>query len=360
VALLTEPKPLSRAAVPSYQGKDGPGGCTPIATPPMPMWAPWSICGTGSMIRRAFGSTGLAVSALGLGCNNFGIRLDLESTKAVVDAAIDAGINFIDTADTYGNRGGSETLLGAILGARRKDLILATKFGLPMDHEGRLQGGSRGYVMSAVEASLQRLKTDWIDIYYYHRPDPATPIEETLGALDDLMRQGKIRFAGCSNLPGSQLADAMELAHAKGLAPFAAAQDQYNLLSRGVETNLVPVVARYGIALVPYFPLASGLLTGKYRKGQPMPTGTRLSDARLSAQFVNEENFEMIERLAAFCAERGRTMLELAFGWLLARPYVASVIAGATTPEQLRQNVGALLWQPTADDISALDRITAT
>jgi aryl-alcohol dehydrogenase-like predicted oxidoreductase len=311
------------------------------------------------MIKRAFGSSGLAVSALGLGCNNFGIRLDLEGTRAVVDAAIDAGINFIDTADAYGNRGGSETLLGATLGNRRKDLILATKFGLPMDHEGRLKGGSRGYVMAAIEASLKRLKTDWIDIYYYHRPDPATPIEETLGALDDLVRQGKIRFAGCSNLPGPQLADATELTRAKGMAPFAAAQDQYNLLSREIEATLVPVIAQYGIALVPYFPLASGLLSGKYRKGRPMPTGTRLSDVRFSARFVNEENFEMIERLAAFCAERGRTLLELAFGWLLARPYVASIIAGATTAQQLRQNAGALSWRPTADEIAALDRITA-
>jgi aryl-alcohol dehydrogenase-like predicted oxidoreductase len=311
------------------------------------------------MVKRAFGNTGLTVSALGLGCNNFGVRLDLEGTRAVVDAAIDAGINFVDTADTYGNRGGSETLLGATLGNRRKDLILATKFGLPMDREGRLKGGSRGYVMAAVEASLKRLKTDWIDIYYYHRPDPATPIEETLGALDNLARQGKIRFAGCSNLPGPQLADAMELARTKRLAPFAAAQDQYNLLSREIEATLVPAIARYGLALVPYFPLASGLLSGKYRKGRPMPTGTRLSDARYSARFVNEENFEVIERLAACCAERGRTLLELAFGWLRAQPYVASVIAGATTAEQLRQNAAALSWRPTADEIAALDRITA-
>ena len=296
------------------------------------------------MMKRAFGSTGLAVSVLGLGCNNFGIRLDLEETKAVVDAAVEAGINFIDTADTYGNRGGSETLLGATLGSRRKDLILATKFGLPMDHEGRLKGGSRAYVMSAVEASLKRLKTDWIDLYYYHRPDPATPIEETLGALDDLVRQGKIRHPACSNLPGPQLADAMELARTKRRAPFVAAQDQYNLLSREIETTLVPVIERYGIALVPYFPLASGMLTGKYRKGRPMPAGTRLSDTRYAARFVSEENFEVIERLAAFCADRGRTMLELAFGWLLARPYCGKRhrrrhFAGATAAERGRARV---------------------
>jgi aryl-alcohol dehydrogenase-like predicted oxidoreductase len=310
------------------------------------------------MIKRAFGSTGLMVSALGLGCNNFGRRLDLERTMTVVDSAIEAGINFLDTADVYGDRGASETLLGATLGNRRKDLILATKFGLPMDDEGRLAGGSRRYVLSAVEASLKRLKTEWIDIYYLHRPDPATPIEETLGALDELVRQGKVRFAGCSNLPGPQLADAMEIARTKKLAPFVAAQDEYNLLSREIETSLVPVIERMRLALVPYFPLASGLLTGKYRKGQPMPTGTRLSDPRLSARFANEQNLEVVERLAAFCAERGRTMLELAFGWLLARPCVASVIAGATAPEQVRQNAGALGWQLTADEIAAVDRIT--
>jgi aryl-alcohol dehydrogenase-like predicted oxidoreductase len=200
------------------------------------------------MIKRAFGSTGLAVSALGLGCNNFGGRLDLEKTKAVVDAAIETGVNFIDTADAYGNFGGSESFLGATLGNRRKNLILATKFGL--DHEGRVKGGSRVYVTSAVEASLNRLKTDWIDVYYYHRPDLATPIEETQDALDDLVRQGKIRFPACSNLPGPQLAAAMELARSKRIAPFVAAQDHYNLLSRDIEATLVPVIARYGIALV--------------------------------------------------------------------------------------------------------------
>jgi aryl-alcohol dehydrogenase-like predicted oxidoreductase len=311
------------------------------------------------MIKRAFGRTGLAVSALGLGCNNFGMRLDLDKTRAVVDAATEVGINFIDTADVYGGLGGSERLLGATLGTRRKDFILATKFGLPMDPGRRLQGGSRSYVFSAVEASLKRLKTEWIDIYYLHRPDPATPIEETLGALDELVRQGKIRYAGCSNLPGPELADAMNFSRIKKLAGFVAVQDEYNLLSREIETSLVPVIERFALALVPYFPLASGLLTGKYRKGQPMPTGTRLSDPGFSARFTNEQNLEMVERLAAFCAQRGRTMLDLAFGWLLARPYVASVIAGATTPEQVRQNAGALGWQLTADEIAAVEPITA-
>jgi aryl-alcohol dehydrogenase-like predicted oxidoreductase len=228
-----------------------------------------------------------------------------------------------------------------------------------MDEAGHLKGGSHAYVMTAIEASLRRLKTDWVDVYYLHRPDPATPIEETLRALDDLVRQGKVRFPACSNLSGPQLADAMEIALGKKLAPFAAAQDRYNLLSREIETELVPVIERYRLALVPYFPLASGLLTGKYRKGQPMPAGTRLSDPRFAARFVNDENYSIVEELAAFCAERGRTMLELAFGWLFSRRYVASVIAGATSPEQVRQNADALGWQLTQDEIAAIDRITA-
>lgn len=206
---------------------------------------------------------------------------------------------------------------------------------------------------------MKRLKTEWIDIYYLHRPDPAAPIEETLGALDELVQQGKIRYAGCSNLPAPELADAMHLSRTKKLAAFVAVQDEYNLLSREIETSLVPIIERFGLALVPYFPLASGLLTGKYRKGQPMPAGTRLSDPRFSARFANEQNLEMVERLSAFCAQRGRTMLDLAFGWLLAHPYVASVIAGATTPEQVRQNAGALGWQVTADEIAAVRLITA-
>jgi aryl-alcohol dehydrogenase-like predicted oxidoreductase len=310
------------------------------------------------MIKRALGSTNLAVSILGLGCNNFGVRLDLEKTKAVVDAAIEAGVNFIDTADAYGNFGGSETFLGTALGSRRKNLILATKFGL--DQEGRVKSGSRAYVMSAVDASLNRLKTDWIDVYYYHRPDPATPIEETQDALDDLVRQGKIRFPACSNLPGPQLTAAMELARTKKIAPFVAAQDHYNLLSRDIEATLGPIIARYGAALVPYLPLAGGLLTGKYRKDQPRPAGARLSDPQhYAARFVNEQNLWVIEQLAAFCAKRGRTMLELAFGWLLAHSHVSSVIAGVTSPEQLRQNASALGWKLTAEEITAVDRIAA-
>jgi aryl-alcohol dehydrogenase-like predicted oxidoreductase len=315
------------------------------------------------MLKRPLGSTGLEVSALGLGCNNFGGRIGAAQTRAVVDAAFAAGITFIDTADVYGDRGGSETLLGETLGNRRKDIILATKFGLPMDEAGGLKGGSRAYVMSAVEASLKRLKTDRIDLYYFHRPDPATPIEETLRALDDLVRQGKVRFVGCSNQSAVQLDAAMEIARANHLNAFAAAQDHYNLLAREIEGALIPAIERHRLALVPYFPLASGLLSGKYRKGRPMPAGARLSDPHQAGRYASQEDFEQnletVEQLTAFCASRGRGLLELAFAWLLAKPGVASVIAGATSPEQVRQNAGALGWQLTAAEIAEVDRITA-
>ena len=236
-------------------------------------------------------------------------------------------------------------------------MVLATKFGMPMDDEGRRKGGSRSYVMAAIEASLKRLRTDHIDLYYLHRPDPATPIEETLRALDDLVRAGKIRYAACSNLTGPQLEDALEIAQRQRLTPFVATQDEYNLLNRAIEPDLVPVIERHGLALIPYFPLASGLLSGKYRKGKPLPTGTRLTEGRLAERFVTEHNLDIVEGLANYCAERGHTLLELAFGWLLSHSCVASVIAGATTPEQIRQNANGLRWQLTAEEIAAVDRI---
>jgi aryl-alcohol dehydrogenase-like predicted oxidoreductase len=311
------------------------------------------------MRQRKFGTTDLNVSAVGLGCNNFGIRLDLAATRKVVHSALDAGITLFDTADIYGHRGGSETLLGEALGERRKDIVLVTKFGLPMDDSGRRQGGSRRYVLEAIEASLKRLKTDWIDVYYYHRPDPTTPFEETLRALDELVRQGKVRHIGCSNFSAAQIAQAQRAARANGLTPFVTAQDQYNLLSREIERGALPAMVEEKLALLPYFPLASGMLTGKYREGRPMPTGTRLSNPRYSDRFLNEENFRIIERLEQFCAARGRSLLELAFGWLLAKPCVASVIAGASTPEQLQQNVDAIGWQLTDAEVAEVDRITA-
>ncbi len=310
------------------------------------------------MKQRSFGITGLQVSAVGLGCNNFGIRLDRAATTAVVHAALDAGVTLFDTADIYGNRGASETLLGEALGARRKDVVLVTKFGLPMDDGGRHQGGSRRYVLEAAEASLRRLATDWIDVYYYHRPDPKTPIEETLGALDELVRAGKVRHIGCSNFSPAQIDAAQEAARRKGLPAFVTAQDQYSLLARDIERDLLPALERHRLALLPYFPLASGMLSGKYRLGRPTPTGTRLSNPRYSDRVLNDANLRIVERLEQFCAARGHTLLQLAFGWLLAKPLVASVIAGASTPEQVRQNAAATGWDLGADEVAEADRIT--
>jgi aryl-alcohol dehydrogenase-like predicted oxidoreductase len=310
------------------------------------------------MLLRDFGTTGLRVSAVGLGCNNFAVRLDRAATRAVVHAALDAGVTLFDTADIYGERGGSETLLGEALGARRRDVVLVTKFGLPMDDSGRRQGGSRQYAVEAVEASLRRLKTEWIDVYYLHRPDPKTPIEETLAALDELVRAGKVRHIGCSNFSAAQIDAAQEIAQRKDLARFVAAQDQYSLLAREIEHDLLPAIAAHKLALLPYFPLASGLLSGKYRRGRPLPAGTRLASPRYSDRVLNDENLRIVERLEQFCAARGRTLLQLAFAWLLASPVVACVIAGASTAEQVRQNAGAIGWALDADENAEVDRIT--
>jgi aryl-alcohol dehydrogenase-like predicted oxidoreductase len=310
------------------------------------------------MQQRPFGATDLKVSAVGLGCNNFGIRLDAEATRMLVHAALDAGVTLFDTADIYGNRGDSERLLGKALGPRRKQIVLVTKFGLPMDGSGRRQGGSRRYVRQALEASLKRLKTEWIDVYYIHRPDPATPIEETLRALDDLVRQGKVRHIGCSNFSAAQIRAAQATARENGLTPLAAAEDEYNLLSRAIERELLPAVKAEKLALLPYFPLASGMLSGKYRLGRPMPEGTRLSNPRYSDRFLNDKNLTIIDRLEKFCAARGHTLLEVAFGWLLAKPVVAGVIAGASTPEQLLQNANAAGSQLDPDEIAEVDRLT--
>jgi len=311
------------------------------------------------MELRPFGTTDLKVSAVGIGCNNFGIRLDSAATRRVVHAALDAGITLFDTADIYGRRGGSETMLGEVLGVRRKDIVLVTKFGLPMDDGGRCQGGSRRYIIEALDASLRRLKTEWIDVYYFHRPDPATPIEETLRALDELVRAGKVRHIGCSNFSAAEIEAAQSVARASGLTPFTAAQEEYNLLSREIERDVLPAIVQEKLALLPYFPLASGLLTGKYRFGAPPPSGTRLSDARYSDRVLNDDNLRVVARLTDFCAARGRTLLQLAFGWLLAKPAVASVIAGASTPEQVRANVAASEWLLSPEEAAEIDRVTA-
>jgi len=312
------------------------------------------------MEQRNLGTSGLLVSSIGLGCNNFGGRLDLEGTRAVIHAAFDHGITLFDTADVYGNQGGSETLMGQVLGDRRKDIVLASKFGLPMDGEnGRLKGGSRRYIMAAVEASLKRLKTDWLDLYQYHKPDPLTPTEETLRALDDLVRQGKVRYIGCSNLPGWQVVEAQWTSKHLGLNSFVSCQDEYSLLVRKAEQDVAPVAARYGMGLLPYFPLASGMLTGKYRRGAPPPAGTRMAGTDRYSRYQTAESFDMVEKLEAYAKARDHSLVELAFSWLLAKPPVSSVIAGATKPEQIAQNVKAGSWMLTPTEIAEVEAIAA-
>ena len=311
------------------------------------------------MKQRTLGKSGLQVSMVGLGCNNFGGRIDLEASRKVVHKALDLGITLFDTADIYGEKGGSESILGQFLGDRRKTIVLATKFGMPMDEAETLKGGSRRYMFSAIEASLRRLKTDWIDLYQLHQPDPLTPMEETLRALEDLIRQGKVRYIGCSNLPAWQVVEALWTARYLGLNRFVSCQDEYSLVVRDPERELLPAVEAYGLGFLPYFPLASGLLTGKYKRSEPMPEGARLTKTqRLADRYLTDGNWRIVERLEGFCAERGRTLLELAFSWLAARPAVSSVIAGATRPEQVEQNVKAVGWTLSPDDLAEIDRLT--
>jgi aryl-alcohol dehydrogenase-like predicted oxidoreductase len=306
---------------------------------------------------RNLGRSGLRVSLVGLGCNNFGGRIDLEATRKVVDAAIEHGITLFDTADIYGEKAGSETALGQLLGARRKDIVLATKFGMKMYHGGI--GGSRRYIMSAIEESLTRLKTDWIDLYQFHQPDPLTPIDETLRALEDLVTQGKVRYIGCSNMPAWKVADAQWTARDLGIGGFASAQDEYSLLKRGAEADLIPAIRHFGMGLLPYFPLANGALTGKYKRNAPMPEGARLTKLpERAGQIFSDGNWTKIEALEAFCEARGKTLVELAFSWLAAQPVVSSVIAGATRPEQIAANVKAAEWALTAEELAEIDAIT--
>jgi aryl-alcohol dehydrogenase-like predicted oxidoreductase len=311
------------------------------------------------MQTRKLGASGPEVSIVGLGTNNFGARVDFETARAVMHKALDLGITLIDTSDSYGNRGGSEEALGRILGERRKDVVLATKFGLQMDEAGKLKGASRGYIMQAVEASLKRLRTDWIDLYQLHRPDPKTPIEETLRALDQLVNDGKVRHIGCSNLSAQQITQAQATAQRDGLNGFVSCQDEYSLLTRGIEHENFEVMNLYGMGLLPYFPLASGLLTGKYKEGAPLPEGSRLAkNPRHAEDFVNARNMRLVTALDAFAKSRGRTLLELAMSWLAGNPMVLSVIAGASRPEQVKQNVAAIGWTLTAEERAEVDRIT--
>lgn len=311
------------------------------------------------MQTRKLGGSGPHVSLVGLGTNNFGGRIDSAAARLVLDRALDLGVTLIDTADAYGNKGGSEAILGNLLGPRRKNVVLATKFGLPMDEAGKLRGASRRYVMQAAEASLRRLKTDWIDVYQLHRPDPDTPIEETLRALDDLKQAGKIRFIGCSNLSAAQIEEAQSVAARERLISFVCCQDEYSPIERGLEKDQLAAMNKHGLGLLPYFPLASGLLTGKYRRDAPLPPGTRLArSAHHADDLLNARNWRIVEALTAFAVERGRSLLELAMSWLASRPYVSSIIAGATRPEQVEQNVAAMGWILTPADVAEIDRIT--
>jgi aryl-alcohol dehydrogenase-like predicted oxidoreductase len=300
------------------------------------------------MRTRRLGSSALEVTVVGLGCNNFGGRIDEEASRAVIDAALDAGVTFFDTADVYGNRGGSEEIIGRALAGRRERVVLATKFGHDLG-TGETARGGREYIRKAVEASLRRLQTDWIDLYQYHRPDGVTPIAETLGALDELVQEGKVRAIGSSNFTSALVEEAHEVATTRGMTPFVSEQSEYSWLARGAEDELLPTCERLGIGFIPYFPLASGLLTGKYRRGEPPPAGTRLHGREL-----DESELERVERLEELGRERNASLLELAIGGLAAQPAVVSVIAGATKPEQARANAAAGSWEPSEDDLAAL------
>jgi len=305
---------------------------------------------------RSLGDSGLEVSVVGLGCNNFGRRVDLAGTRAVLDAAFASGVTFLDTADIYGGRGASEELLGQALEGRRDQVVLATKFGMDMG-DGKGPRGSPDYIREAVEASLRRLRTDVIDLYWYHQPDGVTPIAETLEALDELVRAGTVRAIGSSNFSAEQIEEADAAARERGFARFVAVQNEYSLLVREAEEDVLPACERLGIGFVPYFPLASGLLTGKYRRGEAAPSGARLSGR---TQVASDEQFDLIDALERFAQERGLSMLQLAVGGLLGRPAVSSVIAGATKPEQVRANAAAATWTPSEEDLAALDSLLAS
>jgi aryl-alcohol dehydrogenase-like predicted oxidoreductase len=310
------------------------------------------------MRYRPLGASGLLVSVAGLGCNNFGRRLDAAATRGVVDAAVDAGITLFDTADSYGGGGRSEEILGEVLAGRRDQVVLATKFG----HQGADLGygpaagakGGRGYIRRAIEGSLRRLRTDYVDLYQIHVPDPATPVGETLAALGELVVEGKVRYIGHSNFSGWQVAEAAMLARELRTAPFVSAQNHWSLLERGAEAEVVPAARHFGLGVLPYFPLANGLLTGKVRRGQGAPEGTRLAGR---PEYVTEQKLSRVEALAGWASERGVTVLDVAIGALAAQPGCASVIAGATSPEQVKANAAAADWIPSAGELADIDAI---
>jgi aryl-alcohol dehydrogenase-like predicted oxidoreductase len=311
---------------------------------------------------RRIGS--LDVTVVGIGCNNFGMRIDQDATTKVVDAAFDAGINFFDTADVYGGRGKSEEFLGKALGERRDDVVIATKFGSPMSDDGQSQGGSPRWIRRAVEDSLRRLGTDRIDLYQHHFPDRETPFDDTLAALNELVEAGKVLEIGCSNYAGKHIAKCARISEDKGIARFVSAQNNYSLLERSIEPDVVDACEAHGLGLLPYFPLASGLLTGKYRSKEDRPEGTRITlmaqaMPERAEQVLTDENFATIEKLRAFAEERGHTLLELAMSWLASKPVISSVIAGATKPEQVRANAEAAMWRLSAEEMRLVDDISA-
>jgi aryl-alcohol dehydrogenase-like predicted oxidoreductase len=310
------------------------------------------------MRYRSLGASGLVVSVVGLGCNNFGRRLDLGRTRAVVDAAIDAGVTLFDTAETYGGRGRSEELLGEVLAGRRDQVVLATKFGSQGNDMGYGPAagakGGRAYIRRAVEHSLRRLRTDYIDLYQIHTPDPVTPIEETLAALSELVRAGKVRYVGHSNFSGLQTARAAVAARELGAVPFISAQNHWSLLDRAAEQDVVPAAIEYGLGVLPFFPLANGLLAGQIRRGVPPAAGTRLAGRE---DYITEAKLGKVEELAEWAAQHGRSLLEVAIGALAALPGCSSVIAGATSAEQVRANAAAGEWEPSAEQLADIDKI---
>jgi aryl-alcohol dehydrogenase-like predicted oxidoreductase len=311
-----------------------------------------------TLAARQLGDSGIAVTVAGLGCNNFGMRIGAAASARVVHAALDLGVNFFDTADVYG-MGESERHLGAALKGRRSEAVVLTKFASPADPEHpEHRGASPEHVRRAIEASLRRLQMDHVDVYMQHRPDPEVPVEATAEALNRLVEEGKVRSIASSNFTGWQVADADWTSRSRGFARFVAAENRYSLLDRSAERELLSACRRFGVSMIPFFPLASGLLTGKYSRGEAPPEGTRLALSPRAAEALTDRNFDVVEALASFAAGRGVSMTAVALGWLASRPEVVSVIAGATSPEQVAANVEATAWTPGEDDLAEIDRIT--
>ena len=309
------------------------------------------------MEKREIGNTGLKASVVGLGCNNFGMKIDLEATRAVLNTALDLGINFFDTADMYGG-GKSETFMGEVLGPRRKEIVLATKFGgVAKNSKTGERWGAKEYITKCIDASLKRLQTDYIDLYQMHYPDPKTPIEETLSVLNDLVQQGKVRAIGHSNFSAVQIDDAASQAKANNTAVFITAQNEWSLLNRTVEGDVIPACARHHLGQLPFFPLASGLLTGKYRRGEALIPGSRLDKLDFFKSWANDDNFSKIEKLETFAKSRGHSLLELAMSWLASQPCVTSVISGATTPEQVRANAVSANWRLSTAELTEVNAL---